>query len=84
MVTVNCENALRALRHKTSPRVLWIDAICINQATESSDLKEKSNQIKLMGQVYHRAKMVSYGLVKLIQQYCISWKLCLNSRSSKR
>ncbi|KAF7914568.1 uncharacterized protein EAF01_000974 [Botrytis porri] len=30
-VTTNLESALRYLRYRDLPRVLWIDAICINQ-----------------------------------------------------
>lgn len=33
---------------------LWIDAICINQ----SDLREKSRQIRIMPDIYFRAKTV--------------------------
>jgi hypothetical protein len=37
-VTRNLAIVLRALRHPASPKVLWADAICINQ----EDKKEKS------------------------------------------
>ncbi|KAI0431946.1 HET-domain-containing protein [Xylaria sp. FL1042] len=35
-------------------RVLWIDAICINQ----EDVQEKSEQVQLMRDIYHRASRV--------------------------
>jgi hypothetical protein len=40
--------ALRHLRLKDSPRTLWTDAICINQANTS----ERSSQVAMMSQVY--------------------------------
>ena len=53
-VRYNLLAALRHLRHPVNPRVLWIDAICINQ----SDLVEKKGQIEQMGQVYSQASRV--------------------------
>lgn len=46
--TSNLEAALRHLRHRWCPRLLWVDAICINQA----DNGEKSYQVSLMGRTY--------------------------------
>ena len=43
-VTTNFESALRHLRHRSTKRVLWIDAICINQAFK----KERNHQVELM------------------------------------
>jgi hypothetical protein len=37
-VTSNLENALRRLRGSTKPRVIWIDALCINQEDDIEDL----------------------------------------------
>uniref|UniRef100_A0A0B7KR48 Heterokaryon incompatibility domain-containing protein n=1 Tax=Bionectria ochroleuca TaxID=29856 RepID=A0A0B7KR48_BIOOC len=54
LVTPNCESALRHLHHKLTPRLLWIDAICINQ--KSTD--EKNYQVQLMGEIYARAERV--------------------------
>ena len=52
-VTRNCEDALRRLRLEEEERVLWVDAICINQ----KDNDEKSVQVAFMGAVYgHAAK----------------------------
>lgn len=44
----NADMALRTLALPNKPRVLWIDAICINQA----DPKERATQVALMGQIY--------------------------------
>ncbi|KAJ4364416.1 hypothetical protein N0V83_009010 [Neocucurbitaria cava] len=40
-VTENLYEALQVLRSEVTPRILWIDALCINQ----SDLKEKGHQV---------------------------------------
>jgi hypothetical protein len=53
-VTTNLEQALQAIRYEDVARILWADAICINQ----SDLKEKGHQVALMGRIYHDAKRV--------------------------
>ncbi|KAI0458631.1 HET-domain-containing protein [Xylaria acuta] len=47
----NCLFALRSLRRADEPRRLWIDALCINQ----TDLKEKAEQIPIIGDVYQSA-----------------------------
>ncbi|ETS82824.1 hypothetical protein PFICI_04700 [Pestalotiopsis fici W106-1] len=57
-VTVNCWSALRHLRHKYYKRMLWVDAICIDQRNTSDAIQERSKQIKLMGKVYQWAKRV--------------------------
>ena len=49
-VSKSLEVALRHLRHEDSERVMWIDAICINQ----SDDAEKSEQVKKMQLIYAR------------------------------
>lgn len=53
-VTHNLYDALRALRRPSACRLLWIDAICINQA----DLQERSQQVSIMRQIYSRASLV--------------------------
>jgi hypothetical protein len=50
----NCEAALHKLRNKDSDKVLWVDAICINQ----SDNKERSSQVALMKSIYSNASQV--------------------------
>ncbi|KAK8065524.1 hypothetical protein PG997_012271 [Apiospora hydei] len=51
-VTANLHAALRRLRQKTTSRVMWIDAICINQ----DDLEERAIQVTLMKEVYSKAR----------------------------
>lgn len=50
-ITNNLEAALLQLRSETHDRLLWVDAICINQA----DLKERSEQVYLMRDIYIKA-----------------------------
>ena len=53
-VTANLYSALKCLRNRTLTRIIWIDAICINQ----SDLVERRNQIRLMAEIYAQAHHV--------------------------
>ncbi|KAI0864887.1 heterokaryon incompatibility protein-domain-containing protein [Xylaria cubensis] len=50
----NLEEALRHLRQSEGARVLWIDAICINQ----NDFAERTSQVKLMRHIYQTASRV--------------------------
>jgi hypothetical protein len=54
LVRSNLECALRHLRRPSEARVLWIDALCIDQ----SNLEERSRQVKLMRQIYNQAETV--------------------------
>ncbi|KAL2074833.1 hypothetical protein VTL71DRAFT_8612 [Oculimacula yallundae] len=53
-VRENLWHALDHLRLDDAVRILWIDAICINQA----DIDERGHQVKLMGKVYTQASGV--------------------------
>ncbi|KXX75721.1 Heterokaryon incompatibility protein 6, OR allele [Madurella mycetomatis] len=57
-VTLNAWTALRALRYRDQPRLLWIDAICIRQ----DDDIERAEQVKLMGTIYRKASSVRVWL----------------------
>jgi hypothetical protein len=54
LVTRNLERALQNLRHEERPRLLWIDALCINQ----HDPAERSRQVQEMGNIYSFAERV--------------------------
>ncbi len=51
-IGANLHAALQAIQHNTPHRVLWADALCINQA----DNNEKSWQVRQMGALYARAR----------------------------
>jgi hypothetical protein len=53
-ITTNCAAALRRLRYRFKARMLWIDAICIDQASDD----EKAMQIPIMGDIYSQASQV--------------------------
>lgn len=57
-ITVNCWTALVALRRPFHKRTLWIDAICIDQAEDEEALKERSQQVRVMGDIYLYARKV--------------------------
>ncbi|KAH8687914.1 heterokaryon incompatibility protein-domain-containing protein [Tricladium varicosporioides] len=58
LITRNCDTALRSLRSLYQPRILWVDAICIDQAKNTVSTEERNNQVKMMGDVYRKAKSV--------------------------
>jgi len=47
-VTPNLMSALRHLRHPEKVLLLWVDAVCINQAL----VEEKNHQVAMMGEIY--------------------------------
>lgn len=53
-VTANLYSALKRLRYTDEERTLWADAVCIDQ----SDMKERSQQVQLMGEIYAKAARV--------------------------
>jgi hypothetical protein len=53
-VTLNLHAALRRLRCVVDIRVIWVDAICINQ----KDLDERTQQVALMDKIYKRCSEV--------------------------
>jgi hypothetical protein len=53
-ISRNLSVALEHLRLPAEPRLLWIDAICINQ----DDIPERSEQVNKMGSIYTKARRV--------------------------
>ncbi|KAH6967977.1 heterokaryon incompatibility protein-domain-containing protein [Ilyonectria sp. MPI-CAGE-AT-0026] len=51
-VTPNLAYALSTLRHQGGDRVLWVDALCINQL----DIAERAHQVTLMRKIYSRCQ----------------------------
>lgn len=54
LVTQNLQKALIRLRYRYIERILWIDAVCIDQNNE----REKEQQIQLMTKIYGHANSV--------------------------
>ncbi|OTB02604.1 hypothetical protein M426DRAFT_322525 [Hypoxylon sp. CI-4A] len=50
-ITRNCEAALRRFRRSKTDRLLWIDAVCINQ----NNIPERSHQVAMMPKIYSTA-----------------------------
>jgi hypothetical protein len=57
-ITANLAKGLKYLRNSTAARLLWIDAICINQ----QDLEERGRQVRLMAKIYSRLNACCCGL----------------------
>ena len=53
-VTENLHAALLRLRDRSLQRIIWVDAICINQ----DDKEEQSHQVQSMAKIYARASRV--------------------------
>jgi hypothetical protein len=54
LVGRTCHDALQHLRQETSYRLLWIDAICIDQQNPT----ERTHQVRMMDKIYNRAAKV--------------------------
>ncbi|PMD31123.1 HET-domain-containing protein, partial [Hyaloscypha variabilis F] len=52
LVSDNLYDAIRNVRFKDEPRIIWVDALCIDQA----NLGERSHQVLLMRDIYSRAQ----------------------------
>lgn len=65
-VTVNLAQALDYLYDRHVPRILWVDAVCINQKNN----QEKSQQVQMMTQIYAKARnvVVWLGLFDIVAQ----------------
>jgi hypothetical protein len=53
-ITQNLFTALRHVRNDKLPRIIWVDAICINQKEDT----EKEHQIALMAKIYAKSSRV--------------------------
>ena len=53
-VTKNAYLALRDLRYREKDRILWIDALCIDQNND----KDRGEQVQQMGSIYSKAERV--------------------------
>ena len=53
-ITINLHAALSCLRDHSFPRIIWVDAICIDQ----DNLQERAYQVQLMAKLYSKAQRV--------------------------
>lgn len=53
-ITKNLETALRHLRYENRPRVIWVDALCVDQ----HNTDERNHQVALMHRIYKSALVV--------------------------
>ncbi|ETS82865.1 hypothetical protein PFICI_04741 [Pestalotiopsis fici W106-1] len=53
-ITQNLASALRHLRTESSTRIIWANAICINQ----NDVAERTSQVAMIGDIYRTATKV--------------------------
>jgi hypothetical protein len=59
-VTVNLHAALSRLRDHSFERIIWVDAVCIDQTNP----KERKHQVQLMAKIYSKAHRVIVWLGK--------------------
>jgi len=70
-VTRNLHSSLRRLRNEHEVRTLWIDAVSINQ----KDLSERAEQVKIMRQIYAKAKVTLADLGEEVENQQDLFKL---------
>ncbi|KAF2493650.1 HET-domain-containing protein, partial [Lophium mytilinum] len=78
-IGINLHEALEGLRLPDQERVVWADALCINQA----DIKERTHQVQQIGEVYSTAQRVliwlgketdaNRGAFKMIRAICAEY-----------
>jgi hypothetical protein len=58
LIQPNLFDALKSLRLTDAKRMIWIDALCINQTS----MRERSIEVRKMGEIYREAKTVAVFL----------------------
>lgn len=76
----NLQGALQNLRRSDRPRLLWIDAICINQR----DLEERNEQVRMMLEIYGAAKKVVAWLGPATQHTSMGMRLLADIKNGRR
>lgn len=71
-VTENLAAALLHIRHHEEHKAIWVDAICINQASAS----ERASQVMLMGRVYSSAVSTLIWLGEQSARSRVALELC--------
>jgi hypothetical protein len=62
LITDNLHSALRRLRKANEPILLWCDALSINQGRDEQGLRERAQQVQMMGDIFGSAKTVVVDL----------------------
>jgi hypothetical protein len=65
MVTVNLYQALQHLRYTSSERVMWIDALCIDQ----TNFSERTHQLQTMRMIFEQAARTIIWLGPAVEQH---------------
>ena len=63
LITRNLEEALRHIRSPCADKVLWVDAICIDQGSHPEALEERAWHVRLMHHIYVRRYWDAYPLL---------------------
>lgn len=71
-ITKNLRSALRHLRNKTATRLLWIDALCIDQ----HNLDEQMQQVGIMRKIYQNAVRTVIWLGLASQNSGLAFSAC--------
>jgi hypothetical protein len=86
LIRRNLVTALRYLRHEDRTRIMWIDALSINQNGWDDALREREHQIQLMEYVYSVACHVVVwigvpddGMVGFIQRFLVGPRSLLSA-----
>ena len=70
-IATNLRKALLGLRLPKLSRILWVDAICINQR----DIEERGHQVSVMGTIYRRARIVRVWLDVEVDPRCKAMRM---------
>lgn len=62
MIYPTLHSALLKLRHHSEPKLIWCDGLCIDQGQEAESLKERSQQVQMMFEIYSAAQKVAIDL----------------------
>jgi hypothetical protein len=78
-VTTTLHGALDHIRNLKTPRLLWVDTLCINQA----DKREKGQQVQRMHLIYGQSHCISWMGVETEDQEHLQWILPIMRRLSE-
>lgn len=79
-VTQSLHGALRRLRDPFLDRILWVDALCINQ----DDLEERAQQVQFMAMIYAFASRVNIWLGEEADGSCTAMQMIREEASPHR